>query len=671
MTIDLSKLPQELKSCSRWVLWRLEDVNDAEGKSRKRCKVPLKPTDPSKRASSTDASTWSSLEVALAHLAELSPAPGYENEPNNRGVGLTFGPPFLAVDLDKCYDEEHDIIAPWAEEILSQLPKTYTELSPSRTGFHLWYRCDKSSDLPPGHRTEKAEVYSAGRYFTMSGFHYEGTPLTVTDLSFEEAKKIFTLIKAQAPVKQAVKPSNVAFDSGKLVNLMTSTDHADMSAAVHSLITLLLRKHLGDRTAAEAEFKTSKIYLETHWKEKWARLGEGEMDKCEPIVREWIERDLQKRSKHAPSEQLSGRAVAVNFGTVKPEEVVWLWHERVPLGNVTIFAGDPGIGKSLLTLDMIGRGTIGADWLDGRKNEVGIFKSVVLAGEDDKATILIPRLQAIGANLNMVQSLEMIEMVNAEGEVKEIRTVNFEHDIMLLRGMLDADPEIKFVMIDPLSNYMGQKNLFRDQEVRSILMPLVKLAQDTNVAIVTVMHNSKQTGRSALAKVGAALGGVGVVRIAWSFIEDGESCLMLQMKKNLGKFTGVRYTTENAKVPINGKDTDQGRMKFIEESKATIESVMNSSEDVEEKRDKPAVQLLKRMVAPGASIDAKLILEEADKLGISEPALRRARAALGVTAVRVSSGNKGGGAWVWKRGEDDEPASDSSHPADDPANSLF
>jgi AAA domain len=37
---------------------------------------------------------------------------------------------------------------------------------------------------------------------------------------------------------------------------------------------------------------------------------------------------------------------------LEPREVEWLWAGRVPLGMITMFAGDPKLAKSLVTLDM-------------------------------------------------------------------------------------------------------------------------------------------------------------------------------------------------------------------------------------------------------------------------------------------------------------------------------
>jgi AAA domain len=41
---------------------------------------------------------------------------------------------------------------------------------------------------------------------------------------------------------------------------------------------------------------------------------------------------------------------------LEPREVEWLWVGRVPLGMITMFAGDPKLGKSFVTLAMAAAG---------------------------------------------------------------------------------------------------------------------------------------------------------------------------------------------------------------------------------------------------------------------------------------------------------------------------
>ncbi len=51
------------------------------------------------------------------------------------------------------------------------------------------------------------------------------------------------------------------------------------------------------------------------------------------------------------------RVRSVAYNTVEVKEVAWLWQGRIPLGAITLLDGDPGLGKSLLTLDLAARVT--------------------------------------------------------------------------------------------------------------------------------------------------------------------------------------------------------------------------------------------------------------------------------------------------------------------------
>ena len=46
---------------------------------------------------------------------------------------------------------------------------------------------------------------------------------------------------------------------------------------------------------------------------------------------------------------------AVLLSDVEPERVAWLWPGRIPRGKLTVLDGDPGLGKSAVTLDLAAR----------------------------------------------------------------------------------------------------------------------------------------------------------------------------------------------------------------------------------------------------------------------------------------------------------------------------
>ena len=39
------------------------------------------------------------------------------------------------------------------------------------------------------------------------------------------------------------------------------------------------------------------------------------------------------------------------FDKIKERKLEWLWPGRIPIGKLTVIAGDPGFGKSLFTRD--------------------------------------------------------------------------------------------------------------------------------------------------------------------------------------------------------------------------------------------------------------------------------------------------------------------------------
>src|SRR5262245_4247815 len=162
-------LPQELKGWPQWVLYKLKP-----SKNGKLEKIPYNVRTRG-LASSTKVVTWATFDQAIAAYQKGGFA----------GIGFVFGKqdPFVGVDLDGCRDPETGRLEPWAGEIVERLD-SYTEASPSGTGVHILVK----AVLPAGGRKkDKIEMYSEGRFFTMTGEHIGGTPTTVEDRTTELA----------------------------------------------------------------------------------------------------------------------------------------------------------------------------------------------------------------------------------------------------------------------------------------------------------------------------------------------------------------------------------------------------------------------------------------------------------------------------------------------------
>lgn len=154
-TIAAENIPQELRDLAQWVAWRYEE---REGKPTK---VPYR-ADGKGRASTTDTATWSSAEDALEVSDEFA------------GVGFVFSQsdPYFGVDLDGCR-LENGLLTPAAASLILVLD-SYTEWSVSGTGAHVIAK--GSLGERRGRRKGGVEVYSAGRFFAMTGDHMVGTP---------------------------------------------------------------------------------------------------------------------------------------------------------------------------------------------------------------------------------------------------------------------------------------------------------------------------------------------------------------------------------------------------------------------------------------------------------------------------------------------------------------
>ncbi|MGK0553861.1 VapE domain-containing protein [Macrococcus capreoli] len=164
-------VPGELKAHDNWVLWK-----KVRTKNSTYTKVPYYTK--TKKASSTDSKTWLSFDKAKALYDEG----GFD------GIGFVFDgtSKIIGIDLDNIDSKkisDHKFIDNWKD-------KTYTELSPSGNGVHLYIIADVPDQFHPGFNNKDGniEAYSMARFFTVTG-HVLGT-LEVTGQQ-ELANKLY------------------------------------------------------------------------------------------------------------------------------------------------------------------------------------------------------------------------------------------------------------------------------------------------------------------------------------------------------------------------------------------------------------------------------------------------------------------------------------------------
>jgi len=168
-----------MKREKRWVVWNKEKV---QGRITK---VPYsaKTTGP---ASSTDPETWTDYATAKKAAAVFD------------GVGIVFTPEqkLLGIDIDHVL-KDGAVVGPKATEILRliEVADTYTEISPSGDGLHLYLQLSDPLSLEEtGNRKAPYEAYTSGRYFTWTEVSFHKRAKKVRTVSPEEALSILGVI---------------------------------------------------------------------------------------------------------------------------------------------------------------------------------------------------------------------------------------------------------------------------------------------------------------------------------------------------------------------------------------------------------------------------------------------------------------------------------------------
>jgi putative DNA primase/helicase len=118
-----------------------------------------------------------------------------------------------------------------------------------------------------------------------------------------------------------------------------------------------------------------------------------------------------------PTKPVAPSAIMRTFSEIKPETLKWLWPGRIPLGKLTLLIGDPGLGKSLVTIDIAARISRGSNFPDGERCEVGDV--IFLSAEDDAADTIRPRLDAAGADVVRIHTLEGMRITLADNSIAE------------------------------------------------------------------------------------------------------------------------------------------------------------------------------------------------------------------------------------------------------------
>ena len=334
----------------------------------------------------------------------------------------------------------------------------------------------------------------------------------------------------------------------------------------------------------------------------------------------------------------TGRLVTVCAADIKPEHVEWLVDQSFPLGMLAVIGGQPGLGKSQISINLAAGVTTGKG-LPGTGSFNNLGSVIILANEDDAARTIRPRLDAAGADISKVH---IVEGVAREGV--DVDMFQLDLDIADLRERALQIGDVKLIVIDPPSAYLGTKvDSYKDSDVRGMLMPLGKLAQETGAMILLIVHLNKRTDGGAQQRFSGSTAWTAAPRVGFMVAEDPltKQRFMLPVKNNIGDDRlGYQYHIAEKLIHYGGQTFKSSYIVWDQTTSRSVAELLTPP-----KANKPdAVGVAKDFLEDelaNAPLPVDQIQAAAKAAGISWPSVLRAKSTMLITSEKVGSG------WTW------------------------
>lgn len=320
---------------------------------------------------------------------------------------------------------------------------------------------------------------------------------------------------------------------------------------------------------------------------------------------------------------------------VEPERVRWALRDRVPLGHLTLLAGQPKLGKSTWALDLAARLSQGeADGdLHGEPAD-----AVILSYEDHHRATLVPRLLAAGAELDRVHLLSPTA-IEPDG-TPDLVTLTTDLECVAAECVL---MRARLLVVDPLmASLAGSTDAHRDQDIRRALAPLAQLAERLVMAVLVVSHTTKARDGDMIRRIGASVGLSGAARSLLVMGPDpgdpagadGAGRVLVQRGNLSGRVPALAYRVEPVTVEHGSEAIKTSRLALVGETDVQAHDLLAPPEPEDRTETDIACEWLADYLGDGASHARSEVSASAEQEGLSPKVLRSARERLGVEVDR-------------------------------------
>jgi hypothetical protein len=308
------------------------------------------------------------------------------------------------------------------------------------------------------------------------------------------------------------------------------------------------------------------------------------------------------------------------------EPITWLWAGWIPDGNITLLAGDGGVGKSTFLAGLAARLSRG----DGINGGVP-GNTLILSAEDSGTQIIGPRLRAAEADLERVRELHLAPAGWNE-------SLTFPRDATVLAEAI-RDFGAKLVILDPGNSHLDVENSHSDLDVRRALGPLAQVAMQERCAIVYLIHLNKASGATFRHRVNGTVGTINQARSVLGIAqhpEEHDQVVLAHVKHNYSaRQESLAFRIDVVKVTDGETTVTATALKKVGTIDLTADDLIAAPrKDRGTPRLDLAKVLIKTTLADGA-VPAAELNKAAKEAGLSRDVLAGAKEELGVDTRKV------------------------------------
>jgi AAA domain len=297
-------------------------------------------------------------------------------------------------------------------------------------------------------------------------------------------------------------------------------------------------------------------------------------------------------------------------------EVKWLWEPYLPVGELAILSGDPGIGKTWIATG------ISADLTCGRTpftHEPRPPAAVLYLTVENSPQELRRRFTLQGANLDLVHIANNAVLLS---------------DIPVLNAILEKT-KAKLIAVDPIQSFLGPVDTYRAGKIRPVLDALTGLAQKHGCCMLFMRHLNKASAGRAIHR---GTGGIDLSAAARSELlaghqaDDKNQLALVHLKSNLAPYgTSLGYAIGEKGFNWTGQSIFTSDDLLAPQSHGARGEAMTK-----------AVDFLLTTLSSGPC-KAKQVYAEAKELHIKEITLDRAKRKLKILSEKDGQS----GPWLW------------------------